>query len=89
MLLQELTMHTAVVTASQARSNIYQLIDQAADSHQPITITGKRHSAVLMSTVDWAAIQETLFLLSVPGLRENVRADMAAPSSEFSITLAW
>jgi antitoxin YefM len=82
-------MHTAVVTASQARSNIYQLIDQAAESHAPITITGKRNSAVLMSTVDWAAIQETLFLMSVPGLRESVVADMAAPSSEFSTTLAW
>ncbi len=82
-------MHTAVVTASQARSNIYQLIDQAAMSHEPITITGKRNSAVLISTADWSAVQETLFLLSVPGLRESVRADMVAPSSEFSTTLAW
>jgi prevent-host-death family protein len=82
-------MHTAVVTASQARSNIYQLIDQTAMSHEPITITGKRNSAVLMSAADWSAIQETLYLLSVPGLRETVRADMASPSSEFSSTLVW
>ncbi len=82
-------MYTAVVTASQARSNIYQLIDQAASSHVPITITGKRNSAVLMSSADWSAIQETLFLLSVPGIRESVRADMAAPSSEFATELAW
>lgn len=82
-------MHTAIVTASQARSNIYQLIDQAAARHEPITITGKRNSAVLMSVSDWSAIQETLYLLSVLGLRESVKADMAAPSSEFSSTLAW
>ena len=82
-------MYTAVVTASQARSTIYQLIDQAASSHEPITITGKRNSAVLLSSADWSAIQETLFLLSVPGLRESVRADIAAPSSEFATELAW
>jgi antitoxin YefM len=82
-------MYTAFVTASQARSNIYQLIDQTATSHEPITITGKRNSAVLVSSADWSAVQETLFLLSVPGLRESIRADMAAPSSEFATELTW
>lgn len=82
-------MHTAIYTASQARSNFFQLIDQAAANHEPITITGKRNNAVLLAASDWAAIQETLFLLSVPGLRESVHADMASPSSEFATQLAW
>src|SRR3546814_3682956 len=54
-------------------------MDQAAESHEPIVISGKRHSAVLISAEDWAAIQETLFLLSVPGMRESIKAGMAEP----------
>lgn len=66
-------------TASEARANLYRLIDQAAESHQPIHITGKRTSAVLLSSEDWDAIQETLYLLAVPGLRESIKAGMAEP----------
>ncbi len=82
-------MHTAFVTASQAQSNIYQLIDQTTESHAPITITGKRNSAVLISSADWAAVQETLFLLSMPGLNTTLRSDMVASSSELSKSLNW
>lgn len=66
-------------TASQARANLYRLIDEAAASHQPLLITGKRHSAVLVSADDWEAIQEALFLLSVPGMRESIREGMKTP----------
>lgn len=55
------------LTASEARANLYRLMDQTAESHQPIVISGKRGNAVLVAEEDWAAIQETLFLLSVPG----------------------
>lgn len=67
------------LTASEARANLYRLIDQAAESHQPIHIAGKRTSAVLLAAEDWQAIQETLFLLSVPGMRESVKEGMAEP----------
>ncbi len=67
------------LTASEARANLYRLIDQAAESHKPITISGKRHSAVLVSADDWSAIQETLYLLAVPGMRESIKAGMAEP----------
>src|SRR3982074_3612494 len=60
-----------VLTASQARVALYRLIDEAADSHRPVQITGKRNNAVLLSEGDWRAIQETLYLLSVPGMRES------------------
>jgi len=58
------------LTATQARSKLYRLIDDTAASHQPVTITGKRGNAVLISEEDWIAIQETLYLMSVPGMRK-------------------
>ena len=77
------------ITATEARSNLYRLIDEAAESHQPVMIMGKRNKAVLVSEEDWAAIQETLFLLSVPGMRESIRAGMETPVSECDEDLDW
>ena len=77
------------LTASEARANLYRLMDQTAESHQPIVISGKRSSAVLVAVEDWQAIQETLFLLSVPGLRESIKAGMAEPLAESSEALDW
>lgn len=77
------------LTASEARANLYRLMDQTAESHQPIVISGKRSSAVLVAAEDWQAIQETLFLLSVPGLRESIKAGMAEPLDESSEALNW
>jgi prevent-host-death family protein len=76
-------------TASDARANLYRMIDETANSHEPILITGKRHNAVLLSEEDWSAIQETLFLLSVPGMRESLREGMAQPLEECSEELDW
>jgi prevent-host-death family protein len=70
------------ITATEARSSLYRLIDQTAESHQPIVIMGKRNRAVLVSEEDWSAIQETLYLLSVPGMRESIREGMATPVAE-------
>jgi antitoxin YefM len=80
-------MHTH--TASAARANLYRLMDQAAQSHQPITISGKRTSAVLVSAEDWQAIQETLYLLSVPGMRESIKEGMAQPATTCAMELDW
>lgn len=77
------------LTASEARANLYRLIDQTAESHEPIIISGKRKSAVLLSTEDWSAIQETLHLLTVPGMRESIKAGMAEPLSESTKELDW
>lgn len=79
----------ATLTASEARANLYRLIDLAAESHQPIHIAGKRSSAVLLSTEDWEAIQETLYLLSVPGMRESIKEGMAKPLGESAKELEW
>lgn len=80
-------MHT--LTASEARANLYRLIDQAAESHQPIVIAGKRTNAVLLSAEDWEAIQETLFLLAIPDMRESIKAGMAEPLESCSKELDW
>lgn len=77
------------LTASTARTTLYRLIDEVATSHQPLIITGKRNNAVLVSLEDWSAIQETLFLLSVPGMRESIRDGMNTPASELSSELDW
>jgi len=52
---------------------LYRLIDQTSKSHQPIHISGKRASAVLVSADDWQTIQETLYLLSVPGMHKSIK----------------
>lgn len=77
------------ITATEARSNLYRLIDETAESHQPVVIMGKRNKAVLVSEEDWAAIQETLFLLSVPGMRESVREGMESSIDECDEELDW
>jgi len=77
------------LTASEARANLYRLMDQAAESHRPIVISGKRSNAVLVSEEDWMAIQETLFLLSVPGMRESIKAGMAEPVDACAKDLDW
>jgi len=77
------------LTASQARASLYRLIDQAAEFHQPIVISGKRADAVLVSAEDWNAIQETLYLLSIPGMRESIKEGMAEPVDACVQELDW
>ena len=77
------------LTASEARANLYRLIDEAAESHHPIVISGKRSKSVLLAEEDWIAIQETLFLLSVPGMRESIRSGMLESVDACSTELDW
>jgi antitoxin YefM len=77
------------LTASEARANLYRIMDATAESHQPIIISGKRTSSVLISADDWSAIQETLYLLVVPGMRESIKEGMAEPLAESAKALKW
>ncbi|OGP37496.1 MAG: antitoxin [Deltaproteobacteria bacterium GWC2_56_8] len=77
------------ISASAARAKLYKLIDEAAASDEPVQITGKRNSAVLISAEDWSAVQETLYLLSVPGMRESIRKGLKTPPEKCSRTLKW
>lgn len=74
---------------SKARENLFRLVDEAAESHEPVVLTGKRHNAVLISEEDWRAVQETLYLVSIPGLRESIREGLATPLEECDEELDW
>ncbi len=77
------------LTASKARAMLYKLLDQTAQSHDPVQITGKRANAILIGEDDWRAIQETLYLLSIPGMRESIRKGLKVPVSRCSKKLKW
>ena len=77
------------LSASEARANLYRLMDETASSHQPVLISGKRNNAVLIAADDWSAIQETLYLLSAPGLRESIKTGMSEPLDKSAKALRW
>jgi antitoxin YefM len=77
------------ITASKARATFYRLIEETANSSEPIQITGKRANAVLVSEEDWRAMQETMYLLSIPGMRESIQEGMVTPVEECSPLLPW
>lgn len=77
------------ITASEARANLYKLIDETAVTSEPVQITGKRADAVLLSMDDWRSIQETLYLLSIPGMRASIRQGMKTPVRDCLESLDW
>ena len=77
------------INVTRARSSLFKLIDDAYLSSEPIHITGKRTNAVLISEDNWRAIQETLYLLSIPGMRESIREGLNASIDECSEELDW
>ena len=79
----------AVITATNARSNLYNLIDQTKTSHEPIIISGKRNNAVLISEDDWNSIQETLYLCSIPGMRESILEASKEPLEDSVEDIGW
>lgn len=78
-----------ILNATDARAKLYSLIDETADTHEPIVITGKRSNAVLLSESDWNAIQETLHLLSIPGMRESIKEGLDERVADCSKELDW
>ena len=77
------------VSVSKARANLYKLLEETGETHEPLIITGKRGNAVLLSEEDWRAIQETLFLLSIPGMRESIREGLETPVAACEEELDW
>lgn len=77
------------MSATEARKNLYRLMDEVSDSHEPIQITGKRGNAVLISEDDWKAVQETLYLHSIQGMKESIIEGMQTPVDECSDGLDW
>lgn len=79
----------ATLNSTEARSNLYGLIAQVNESHEPVTITGKKGNAILISEDDWSAINETLTLLNIKGMRESIVEGMQIPLDECSKELDW
>jgi len=77
------------INATKARTELYKLLDQVAETHEPVHITGRRGTAVLISEDDWRSIQETLHLLSIPGMRESIVEGMKTPVKECAEELDW
>ncbi|WP_310490004.1 type II toxin-antitoxin system Phd/YefM family antitoxin [Chamaesiphon sp. VAR_69_metabat_338] len=78
-----------MIPIHQAQQQLQSLIDEVSQSHQPIVITGEGSNAVLLSESDWTSVQETLYLLSIPGMRESIRAGLATPIAECDRELEW
>ena len=79
----------AAISVTEARRRLFALVDEVGESHTPVEIHGKRGNAVLVSEDDWRAIQETLFLTAIPGMRESIVDGMATPESELSEDPGW
>lgn len=77
------------ISASKARSSLFQLLDNVAASHEPVLITGKRGNAVLIAEEDWRSINETLYLLSIPGMRESIIEGLNTPLDECDDEVEW
>ena len=77
------------LSATEARKRLYRLIDELATSHEPVHITGKRANAVLLSEEDWRSVQETLYLVSIPGMRESIRKGLGTPIEKCSKEPGW
>ena len=77
------------ISVTKARAELYKLLDEASKTHESIHITGKRSNAILISEDDWRSIEETLYLLSVPGMRESIREGLKTPPDECSEELDW
>jgi prevent-host-death family protein len=76
-------------TVTQARKNLYRLVDDVQESHEPVSISGRRNTAVLISEEDWLAIQETLFLQSIPGMADSIAKGMQTPPDKCSEKPGW
>ena len=77
------------VSVTEARKRLYALIDEVGQSHEPVQINGKRGNAVLLSEGDWRAIQETLHLGLIPGMRESILEGMSTAPAELSSEPGW
>lgn len=69
------------ISATAARTTLYRLIANLQGGEGPVLITGKKGNAVLVSEEDWRAIEETLYLTSIPGMTESIKRGLKEPVS--------
>lgn len=77
------------ISAAAARTSLLSILDEVSETHEPVKISGRKRSGVLVSADDWRAIQETLYLVSIPGMRESIIEGMKTPVSKCAGTPGW
>jgi len=77
------------INITSARKDLYRIVESVNESHEPIHITGKKNSAVLVGEDDWKSIEETLYLSSIPGMRESIIDGMKTPIEKLESDLDW
>ncbi len=79
----------SATNATNARKNLFRLIEQVNADHEPVIISGKRGSAVLIGEEDWRAIEETIHLNSIPGMAESIREGLGTPTGDLYDDVEW
>lgn len=77
------------ISVTEARKGLYRLLDDVAESHEPVHISGKRNNGVLVSEDDWRSLQETIYLLSIPGMRSSIIKGLKTPVEKCAKELKW
>lgn len=71
-----------IATATKARNGLFQLIDDVVSSREPAVITSRRGNVVMLPEEDYRAIAETIYLTSMPGMRQKLIEGLNTPLSE-------
>jgi PHD/YefM family antitoxin component YafN of YafNO toxin-antitoxin module len=77
------------ISAGRARAHFDLLLEELAATGEAIHIRGRHTDAVLVTAHEWRSMQETLYLTSIPGMRESILAGLNAPASDFSPDVPW
>lgn len=77
------------ISTKEAKDKLPFLLKEISSSHEPVIITDTKSNGVLLSEDDWEAIQETLYLLSSPKMRESIKIGLKTPISRCSKKIKW
>ena len=69
----------STINITNARKDLYNLVESVNLYHEPTLIVGKKANAVLISEDDWSAIQETLYLDSIPNMTKSIMDGVKEP----------
>lgn len=72
----------SIINATNARNNFFKVIEEAITTHEPVYVTGKSGNVVIVSEEDWRSIQETIYLSSIPGMKEKITKGLNTPLDE-------
>ena len=77
------------LSVNEAREKLPELVEDVLLNHEPMLISGINKNAVLVAEIDWQAMNETLHLLSVPGMRDAIQTGLSEKLESTSKQLTW